>query len=181
MKLYAIIIGIANLVIMAANILWHGNVPLSLLAPPAATVFVIALDGVGAALLRKLPERFFSPDRRVFVAGKKERNFYRCLKIKKWKAKIPELGGFTNFHKDKIESKTDKQYLRKFLLEINYGVIIHLQNAVFGFLTMLLPFPLSVTLLVAIVNFVLSLMPMAVLRYNGTVLKELYIKQKTVR
>ncbi len=176
MKLYAIIIGAANLVIMISNIALNKGVLISLLAPLAATIFVIALDGVGAALLRRFPENIFSPDRRVFVAGKKERNFYKSLKIKKWKAKIPELGGFTNFHKNKIESKTDKQYLSRFLLEINYGVIIHLQNAIFGFLTLILPFPISITLPVAIVNFVLSLMPMAVLRYNGTVLKTLYKK-----
>ena len=176
MKLYAIIIGVANLVIMALNVVLQNGVLIFLLAPPTATVFVIALDGVGAALVRRFPEKIFSPDHRFFVADKKERDFYKRLKIKKWKAKIPELGGFTNFHKDKIESKTDKQYLRRFLLEINYGVIIHLQNAFFGFLTLALPFPISVTLPVAIVNFVLSLMPMAVLRYNGTVLKELYTK-----
>lgn len=179
MKLYMIIIGIANIVIMIFNAVHQGDILLSLLAPPVATVSVIALDGLGAALVRRFPEKIFSPDRRVFVAGKKERNFYKDLRIKKWKAKIPELGGFTNFHKDKIESKTDKQYLRRFLLEINYGVIIHLQNAVFGFLILALPFPISVTLPVAMVNFVLSLMPMAVLRYNGTVLKTLYKKQES--
>ncbi len=126
--------------------------------------------------MRRLPEEIFSPEKDRFPVTKREREFYKKTGIKLWKTKVPELGGFTNFHKDKIESKTDKKYLYRFLLEINYGAVIHLQNATFGFLTMLLPSPLSVTLPVSLVNLILSLMPMAVLRYNQPVLKALYIK-----
>ena len=178
MKLYIILISIANLLIILTNSFFKGEVLKLVFKSVFATVFVIALDGIGAYLVRRLPEEICSPEKDRFPVTKREREFYKKIGIKSWKTKVPELGGFTNFHKDKIESKTDKKYLFRFLLEINYGGVIHLQNAIFGFLTMLLPFPIFVTLPVAIVNFILSLMPMAVLRYNQPVLKALYIKAK---
>ncbi len=178
MKLYIILISIANVLIILTNFFFMGNILTFAFQSVFATAFVIMLDGLGAYLVRRLPEKIFSPEKDIFPVTKRERELYKFLCIRSWKTKVPELGGFTGFHKDKIESKTDKEYLYRFLLEINYGEVIHLQNAIFGFLTMLLPFPISVTLPVAIVNFILSLMPLAVLRYNQPVLKALYIKAK---
>lgn len=178
MKLYLIIIGIANLIIAAINAVAYGGFLGWLFGSLISTVAVIAVDGLTAFLVRRLPERFFSADNNFFDVGMGERNFYKRLKIKKWKDKIPELGGFTGFHKNKVADTGSREYFGRFLLESNYGVIIHIVNAVFGFLIIFLPFAVSVTLLVACVNAVLTFLPVLVLRYNLPILKALYIRSK---
>lgn len=140
-------------------------------------IAVIALDGILALIIRRLlPKRWFVADKKIFQVSQREHRFYRTLYIKQWKDLIPELGGFTNFHKDKLESAEDSAYLERFLLESNFGVVIHLANAVFGFLIIFLPFcqrP-GIWIPVFCVNFVLSLLPVAVLRYNTYTLARLY-------
>ena len=68
----------------------------------------------------------------------------------------------------------------KFLLEANFGVIIHLENALFGFLIAFIP-PCSspsIWIPVSAVNFVLSMLPVFVLRFTSHTLKKLYIRSK---
>ncbi|MBQ3063675.1 MAG: hypothetical protein IJC99_02580 [Clostridia bacterium] len=137
-----------------------------------AVVAVILLDGLGAFLIRHLPERFFTAERRCFAVTKGECRLWRALGVRLWCHKIPELGGFSGFHKDHVREPRNSAYLARFLLESNYGVAIHLTNALTGFL-LLLCFP-TVTLPVAIVNLVLSLMPFGALRANTPGLQALY-------
>lgn len=180
---YIIVILLSDLVIILANAAarglfgdLHGLLFLAL-SVMGGTVAVIALDGLGAFVIRWLiPQRLFAPDSPVFAVGAKEQKIYRRLKINAWKDKVPELGVFTGFDKGKFESSTNTDYLARFLVESNYGVVIHLENALFGPLIWLLPFcrELWVWLPIAAVNFVLSLLPVAVLRYNTRPLRFLY-------
>lgn len=181
MLLYLIIIALANILIILFNLPSPFDIKITFyinFASIFSTVAVILVDGITALIIRKMPEKFFAADNSFFNVGMSERRFYKKIKIKAWKSRIPELGGFTGFHKNKIESYDDKNYLARFLLESNYGVIIHIANAVFGFLIIMLPFKKSITIPVAVVNFVLSLLPAAVLRYNTPILKKLYLKSK---
>lgn len=175
----AIILG-ANVIIAAANVIFS-YLPLwqSIVFPPIATVSVIAVDGIGAYLSRRLPEKWFVAEKTLKV-GEAERKFYRKLRIKKWKDKVPELGGFTSFHKDRLESASDKEYLGRFLLESNYGIICHTVNVITGFLIIHIPFcgPISVTLPVALVNAFLNLLPIAILRHNNAALLRAYKRAK---
>jgi hypothetical protein len=68
------------------------------------------------------------------------------------------------------------EYIGRFLLESNYGVLGHVLGALLGFLIMLLPFlrPLAIALPIAIVNFVLSMLPTLILRYNTPALRKIY-------
>lgn len=182
--LYLIIIGGSMLLIAAINIL----VPLPFadglkwweiaISTVLGTVSVIAWDGLQAFLIRRLPEKMFAPNGRAFSVGKHERAFYRRLRINEWKDLIPELGGFTNFHKSEFSSPKDPTYLGRFLLESNYGVAIHLANALLGPLIMLLPWcsAPSIGLPIALVNLVLSLLPVAILRFNTAPLHRLYVR-----
>ena len=165
--LYVVIILFANALIQAANLTFCEASLSSLIYPPVATIAVIGVDGLFAFLIRALPESLFSPARTATVS-ERERKFYRRMKIKSWKDKVPELGGFTGFHKNHLESGRDREFLGRFLLESNYGIMIHLVGAVGGFLIAFLPFcgPLSVTVPVSVVNFVLNLLPLFILRYN---------------
>ena len=99
-----------------------------------------------------------------------ERRFYRFIKIHSWKDKIPEIGHFTGFRKNKIADPKSVEYVERFLLEACYGEVGHFYSLFLGFLILLL-FPiheawLAVSIPVAIVNFLLNLPTIFVLRYN---------------
>lgn len=177
---YIGIIIVANIIIILANALFS-QIPLwqSLLLPPVATLSVISVDGIGAFLSRRLPEKYFEAAK-TKVISERERKLYRKLGIKRWKDKVPELGGFTSFHKDHLESATDKSYLAKFLLEANYGIVCHAVNVITGFLIIFIPFcgPFSITLPVAAVNAFLSALPILILRYNNAALYRAYKRAK---
>lgn len=174
---YIIVIAAANILISLINALCilpvdFKNFANFLLFSALNTVAVIAVDGITALFIRRLPEKWFSHNLKIFGVPEGERKLYKKLKVKAWKHLVPELGGFTNFHKDKLESRNDKIYLERFLLESDYGVVIHIVNAVFGFLIILIPVigSVKISLPVAAVNFVLSLLPIIILRYNTPVL-----------
>ena len=182
--LYLIIILIATLLICGVNLVFM--VPFSLLeiatvvfSTLLGVVAIIAIDGISALIIRRLtPTSWYSPERKVFKVSKKERDFYKKLKIKQWKDKVPELGGFTSFHKDKLVSTDDEAYLERFILEANYGVVIHLANAILGFLIAFIPLCSSPSIWIPIVavNFLLSLLPVAILRYTSYTLHNLYVR-----
>lgn len=174
---YIAVILLSNILIIMGNGFFEWNrIWYFAFSSVFGTLSVIAIDGITAFLIRQLPEKFFIPENSFFYVGEKERKFYRKIGIKKWKAYVPELGGFTGFHKDRLQSCNDKNYLARFILESNYGVVIHIANAVLGFLILVLPLSsrLSIGIPVATVNFVLSLMPTAVLRFNTPPLLKLY-------
>lgn len=176
MLLYLVIIGIANAVLMVLHV---GSDPIwrIFLYSVGGTVAVIALDALGAFAIRQLPQRYFDAEHCRMTISKGERQLYKKLGIKKWKNRIPELGQFTGFHKNKVTDRGDAAYLGRFILECNYGVFIHLQNALCGPL-LLLFLPPSYAWFISAVNFVLSLLPAFVLRYNLSTLQYLYKKAR---
>lgn len=146
-----------------------------------ATVSIIAIDGIFAYVIRRLPNTWFIGSGGIFDVSKSERRFYRAIKIHAWKDKIPELGGFTSFHKDKLLSVSDTKYLERFILESNYGIAIHASNAVFGILIFILPYAnkTNIWVPVFIINFILSVLPMMILRYHVPVLARLCQRSKS--
>ena len=183
--LYIFIIVGAMIVIALVNSLLLADpslpqVGLIALSTLLGTISVIAWDGVVALLIRRLPlpERWFAPASRLFAVGKRERSFYRRVGINVWKDHVPELGCFTGFHKSEFTSPDDPAYLARFLLESNYGVAIHLANALLGFLIVLLPWCSSPAIAypIALVNMILSLLPVAVLRFNTVPLRNIYLR-----
>lgn len=162
----------ADLLIILLNILFN-KFELStlyiILAAVLGAIAVIAIDGVFAFIIRRLPEKWFSYDKKIWNVSKAEYNFYEKLGIKLWKDKILELGVFTSFSKKTIANPDSKEYMERFILESNYGAIIHIANAIFGFLVIFC-FPLKLIfcfgLPISIVNGILSLLPYMILRYN---------------
>ena len=148
------------------------------IAVVVSTVAVIIVDGIFATIVRRaLPEKWFIQTKKRFCAGKKECRFYEKLGIKKWKDKVLELGVFTNFRKNKIANPTDNEYIARYIMEANYGIICHLACVIFGYLIVFV-YPLEYFLCfgvpVATVNAVLNLMPLFILRYNLPKLHTLY-------
>ena len=141
-------------------------------------VIEIIIDIIFATIVRWImPEKFFSIDKLYFSASKKEMRFYEKIGIKKWKDKALELGAVTGFRKNKLYSPNDNEYVKRFILEANYGIMVHVYCIILGFLVMLAnlfyPF-VYVTLPIAIVNLVLNLLPIFILRYNLPKLHSLY-------
>ena len=68
--------------------------------------------------------------------------------------------------------------IERFIVEANYGVIIHIANAILGALVVLIPFCSSPSIWIPIftVNFILSLLPVAVLRYTSYTLQNLHAR-----
>lgn len=147
----------------------------SLLDAALGVISVIAIDGIVAWIVRRMPERWFAPEGRLYAVSKRERTLLHALGIDFWKRFVPELGCFTGFHKDRVAEPGSVKYLERFLLESNYGAVGHIWGALLGFLILLLPFcqPFSRGLPIAIVNFVLSMLPTCILRYNTPSLRRL--------
>lgn len=180
--LYLIVIVGATLLVGLLNFAFGGvygaeELGYQLFAAVFATGAVFAIDGILALAIRRLlPKTLFGPDNPLFAVSDKERRFYRKLRIHAWKDKVPEWGGFTGFHKDKLAHTDDSVYLGRFLLESNYGVVIHLVTAFWGYAILLLPFSgrLSVGLPIAVVNMLLNFLPTMILRFNTPPLRRLY-------
>lgn len=150
-------------------------------------IIVIIVDGITAALCRMLPKKLANYQSKIYLVSKKEKNFYEKIKIRKWKEKIPEIGHFTGFRKNKITDPKNPDYIERFLYEISYGEIGHFISVFTGFLLLLIPwfkpFWLFTAIFIAVVNGILNLLPLIVLRYNSytllLILKRLKRQNKT--
>ena len=149
----------------------------------ALVVIVIAIDGLVAFLIRKMPEKWFQKDKGIFKTSEKERKFYRLIGVPKWKNYIPELGNFTGFHKNKFSNPFDNEYVSRFILEARYGVAIHVWSVPASFLIILLDWKmylgqsdiwLTIALPVAIINAILIVLPAFILKYNLPTLVNIY-------
>lgn len=146
--------------------------------PIIDTVIVIAIDGLLAYIVRhKLPEKYFSMDKKGFIAGKRESIFYEKIGIKKWKDKVLELGSFAGFRKNKLTDPTNNEYVKRFIVESNYGIGVHVSGIILGVLVVFCcpkALWLTVGLPVAIVNVFYNFLSYAILRYNLVKLHKLY-------
>ena len=149
-----------------------------LLTAVLGVIALFLIDAAAAFFTRRLPEKWFAPEARLFTVKQSERKLYRKLKINSWKKYVPEWGCFTGFHKDKVRDPNSSAYIGRFLIESNYGVAGHIAGAVAGFAIMLLPFfrPFAVALPLAAVNCFLGVLPTMILRSNTPSLRALYKK-----
>lgn len=172
MKLYLIIIGICSLILTAiVSAVYQANFFMTLAYTALGVVAVILVDALVATVSRLLPKQCANHEKRIYKVGAKEKKFYEKLHIRKWKDKIPEIGHFTGFRKNKIADPKSVEYLDRFLMEACYGEIGHFFSVFFGFIILLL-FPLTetwwaISIPVVIINALLNLPSLFVLRYNS--------------
>ena len=138
MFLYLSCVLVGMILITLFNVLYNpfsvGLVEVSILVV-CFTVLEIIIDLIMAFFVRwVLPKKFFNVDKKWFSASKKEQRFYEYLGVKKWKDKTLELGALTNFRKNKIVNPKENDYIERFIIESNYGVLVHLSCVIFGFL-----------------------------------------------
>lgn len=170
MKLYLSVIGTAMLIISALNIVfgvavWYNVV----VAVVLCTAAQFALDGLMATLVHILPDKFFGADNPFYAVSEQDQNLYKKLKVRSWKDKVWELGGLGGFSKKNLADPNSPEYIEKFIIECNKGVLTHRLSYPIGFLPMLfLPRICAVAIAfpVALVNLFLNILPTMVLRYN---------------
>lgn len=187
MLLYSIIILVCFVTISGINLIFQpGGEPwyyyIYWTAIFALGAFII--DALVALIVRRLPSKWFSTDKKFFQTSRKEMVFYQKIKIGKWKDKIPELGQFTGFRKSEFKKPNDPKYIKRFMLEACYGVAIHFWSAPLSFLILLLDYRiylgttnyifLTIGLPVAIVNAILIFLPVFVLKNNLYRLTNIY-------
>ncbi len=173
--MYLFIISICALIIVLVNTLFFTsqlalNFFQILLLTLVCVVAQIIVDLILALIVRRcLPTKMFDINNNFFCAKQKERIFYEKIGIKKWKDKVLELGALSGFRKNKIEDPMNNDYIAKYILEANYGVVVHYACIVLGF-SIAFIFPqeyfLFFCLPVSIVNAILNILPLFVLKYN---------------
>lgn len=180
---YLVIILIGMILISGLNIIFNSFLDWHYIIL-AIILFVIAsviVDGIVAFIIRRLPYKWLKSESKFFEVSKKELRFYEKIGIKKWKDLVPELGGFTSFHKNKIVDPHNNEYLERFVLEVNYGIVIHLVSFFTSFLILFIDYQmfttsivwLTIGLPVAVINAILIVLPAFILRYNLPRLKML--------
>ena len=142
-----------------------------------AVIIVVLIDAFVATAARLLPKSLANHEKKIFQVSAKEKKFYEKLKIRKWKDKVPEIGQFTGFRKNKLEDPRSVEYVDRFLLEACYGEIGHFFSCVLGF-ALLFFAPLTriwifIALPVAIINVLLNLPSLFILRYTSYKLRVL--------
>ncbi len=161
-------------------------IPLTTLEPMSAFVFTLLavfecfiIDAAIALIVRYcIPKKFYNPLSRRFACAKWEKKLYIRLGIRAWKDKVPETGGLlVGFPKDKAIDLRNNDYVYKFMTETCYAEFMHLWSALLGFFVLLLcprPLVLTVALPVAVVNFILQILPVAIQRFVRPQLLRVY-------
>ncbi|MEE0898297.1 MAG: hypothetical protein U0L88_11810 [Acutalibacteraceae bacterium] len=170
MKLYLSAIGVAMAIISAINIIFNTATWFNvIIAVVLCTAAQFAFDGLIAIIINKMPDRWFAVNNPLYNVSKFEQELYKKLKVRTWKDKIWELGGLGGFSKKNLANPNSTEYIEKFIIECNKGVLTHRLSYPIGFLPMLfIPniCALSIAFPVAIVNLFLNILPTLALRYN---------------
>lgn len=134
-----------------------------------SVIVEIAIQGIVATIVKHLPNKWFTHDRKLFKISKHERKFYEKIKIRSWKDKVWELGALGGFRKNKIADPNNPEYLLQFVVESNKGVVDHVVGILVSFLVIFilpLKYALRIGLPVACVAILLCVLPTMILRYN---------------
>ncbi|MDO4618405.1 MAG: hypothetical protein Q4B31_02660 [Clostridia bacterium] len=87
-------------------------------------------------LPKKLQLKIFDPDRKFYKVSKKEMEFYRKIKLPKWKDKLPQRRN-TDFEKHHLPEVVDEKYLITYIYVTCRAEVIHYAIAAFGFVSLL--------------------------------------------
>lgn len=170
MKLYLTVIGIAMLVIAACNMAFQtASWYYILIGVVVCTALQFALDGTIAFIINKLPDKWFGADISLYRVSEWEKRLYKRLKVRRWKDRVWDLGSLGGFSKKNLADPNSPEYIERFIIESNKGVLTHRLSYPIGFLPMLfIPnvCAFTVALPVAAVNLFLNILPTLSLRYS---------------
>lgn len=187
MLFYSIFIIVYTSIVTILNILfnhqYHDRFWIYIIYAVSFVILSAIIDALVAIIIRKIPEKHFQKTRGLMKTAKWEIKLFDFLQVKKWKDHVPELGGFTNFHKNKVTNPFDNEYISRFILEARYGIMIHYLSVPFSFLIMLGDIAmytglsniwLTIALPIAIGNSFLIILPAFILKNNLPKLERIY-------
>lgn len=151
----------------------------ALCGPMIINAFVLIFMGIITLILRIfVPTKAWNYNSKLFRVSKKEFEFLKKLKVKKWKDKVPEMGKTGGFPKDKVRSFEIK-YLERFLQETCFAELMHAIASITPFLTLFFVKTTSLiyVLPILIINFVLHILPCIIQRYVRFKLAKIYEKK----
>lgn len=122
-----------------------------------------------AVVIRILPKSWFDYNKKRYLVSEKEKNLLVKIGIRKWKDKIPELGGTVKFKKDTLTDTGNILYLKRFILETCYGETLHKFCIVSALLSLLFVprnLILKMALPVAIIYSLINIPSILIQRYN---------------
>ena len=175
---YLIIIAVSIILIYIPNAIFNpagSNIPwvYYLIAIAIFVVGEFLIDALVAIVGRKLPESWINPKKGMILTRDWEMKFYLAIKVNKWKDYIPDLGRFTNFPKGNLMDPFNNEYIKKYILEAGYGVVIHYMSVPFSLLMMLImlieptnPTIWTVGIPVIVINMILIVLPAFSLKFN---------------
>ena len=181
MILYICIILSAMTLISLANFLFTSlSIWFIISAVTITTVFQFVIDGIFAIIVQKLPKKWFGMNNKLFNVSQRSQKFYEKLQIRKWKDKVWELGGLGGFRKNKLTAPNNVEYVERFIIESNKGIVTHRIGYLAGFLGIFIfpKYALGIGIPVAVVNLFLNILPVMILRYNLPKLKLLHKRLK---
>ncbi|MDE7164529.1 MAG: hypothetical protein K2O04_03810 [Clostridiales bacterium] len=175
MRLYSLVISISAIIIATLNAIFGSaafgyNALYSVLATVIGALSIASIDMIVAFIVKALPKKLFSSDKKFFTMSRKERKLAEKLGIRRWKTKVPDIavmgGGLS---KSRLLISNDNTYISEVLYENAYAQVIHIAAAIVGFALVPL-YPLEYWfcfgLPIAVVNCLLNCMSLSVLRYN---------------
>ena len=137
------------------------------------------LDLLAAIIVRVIPRKWINIHSKMWKTFKFEKKLYESLGVRRFKDKIPELGGaLAGFSKTNVASD-DPIYLEMFLKEMIKGEITHWLGLFFGIVIFFI-FPNNIwnfAFPMFWVNSYFNILPIIVQRYNRPKLYKLYIRK----
>lgn len=138
-----------------------------------------ALDFLAAGLVRLFPKRMINVHSKLYKCFGFERKLYEKLGVRKFKDKIPELGGaLKGFSKAEVKND-DLLYLEDFIKETILGELTHYLCVLFG-IAIFFIFPLyrlNFALPTFLINTYFNVLPIIVQRYNRPKLYKMYMRK----
>ena len=90
------------------------------------------------AIVKLTPRRVFNPNGRIFRPKKGENQFFEKIRVKKWKAAVPEAGFIGGFPKDHIYEPHNAEYMKRYLIEGCISETIHVLSIAWGITALLI-------------------------------------------
>lgn len=185
MFLYTLISVVVIVTTIILNLLFSSYGVDNIILSVIIYVFLSILFDALVALIRKVvPEKYIDKNYKIYHLSRGQKVFYELIQIKKWKDLVPELGGkFTSLSKSKVEQPHNEDYLKEFIIECKYGIIIHTLSLITAFLPFICDFNLyignyfallTIGLPICLTNAILIYAPALILRYNLPRIEYLY-------
>ncbi|MBQ8637049.1 MAG: hypothetical protein IJ423_03560 [Clostridia bacterium] len=94
--------------------------------------------GIIVALPNKWQKKLFDSERRFYTVSEREMNFYRQIRLPKWKDKLPQHNA--DFEKRHLPKEITKDYLLKYIFVTCRAEIIHYVTGIVGYLSLFFSF-----------------------------------------